>query len=370
MKGKFLGFLTAALMAASPAANAQTYTLTDLDTVGASGSIGYGISSSGQVTGWIISNPALVAPYGTEPFIYSNGAMTVIGTPGVGFAINDAGQVAGAVAIGSNSYHAALYSGGATTDLASTVGGQFLSSAQGINNSGQIVGSACPTISACNGYLDSNGKVTIVAPNGFAAAINNAGQIAGWGSAGTAFLYSNGVTTYFGPADSSAYGISNSGLVTGEVDSYNAKHEPISSAFLYSSGKVTTMGTLGGAYVDSVGEGVNSAGQVVGYSTKLGGAASQAFFYSNGKMLDLNSMLAASSVIPHVTLTKAQAINDNGWIVADGYNSLTGRTDAFLLTPIAYAPEIDPRSAAGGLTLLLSGLAMALGVRRSASAKH
>jgi hypothetical protein len=39
----------------------------------------------------------------------------------------------------------------------------------------------------------------------------------------------------------------------------------------------------------------------------------------------------------------------------------------FTITSLTRAPEIDPASAAGGLTLLLSGLAMAMGARRSRS---
>ena len=44
-----------------------------------------------------------------------------------------------------------------------------------------------------------------------------------------------------------------------------------------------------------------------------------------------NSLIDTSS---GWTLEEATAVNDNGWIVGQGYNSLTGQEDAVLLTPI------------------------------------
>ena len=64
-------------------------------------------------------------------------------------------------------------------------------------------------------------------------------------------------------------------------------------------------------------------------------------------MVDLNDLIDSAS---GWTLASATAINDSGWIVGNGTNSL-GQSHAFLLTPI---PE--PSTAA----LATSGLAAAL----------
>jgi hypothetical protein len=76
--------------------------------------------------------------------------------------------------------------------------------------------------------------------------------------------------------------------------------------------------------------------------------------------------------------------NPHGAYSANGLPILAGATSAmeevtellgrseivFNITSLKIAPEIDPASAAGGLTLLFSGLAMALGAPRSGSPEH
>jgi hypothetical protein len=47
-----------------------------------------------------------------------------------------------------------------------------------------------------------------------------------------------------------------------------------------------------------------------------------------------------------VTLTEAAAINDHGWIVADGVDSHTGVIVAYLLTPLSAACDVSTSAAA------------------------
>ncbi|MBV9307467.1 MAG: DUF3466 family protein [Acidobacteriaceae bacterium] len=106
---------------------------------------------------------------------------------------------------------------------------------------------------------------------------------------------------------------------------------------------VTDLGTLGGG--SSYGNAINNAGQVTGYSTFRYGEqgmaiAYRAFLYSNGQMTKLDTLIDPALGI---RLNSANAINDNGQIVA---NSIGGH--AYLLTPV---PE--PRTWA---LLGLSGL--------------
>jgi probable HAF family extracellular repeat protein len=79
---------------------------------------------------------------------------------------------------------------------------------------------------------------------------------------------------------------------------------------------------------------------VTGSALLADGVTQHAFLYSNGKMLDLNSLLSPSQASV-ITLTVGRAINDSGQIVADGHDSNTSQDATFLLTPInAAAPMV------------------------------
>ncbi len=321
---------------------AAGYSITDLG----SGTIPYGINNSGQVAG--------VAAFGAgtaHAFLYSNGAMTDLGTLGgttysTASAINDNGQVAGFAYAATDNVRSFLYSNGAMTDLGTLGGTRTL--AYGINNNGQVVGFSDAAQGAPNGtlhaFLFSNGAMTDLTNLSFTApdkpvlaeatGINNSGQVAGVGYAnyGTtihALLYSNGSLIDLGTlggAFSYAYGINNSGQVVGYADTVGFL-DAYAHAFLYSNGSMIDLGTLGGTY--SVAYGINNKGQVVGISATTVNGPSTAFLYSNGTMTDLNSLLPVGS---DWHLDVAYGINDAGQITGFGYNSLNGDT-GFLLTP-------------------------------------
>ena len=86
---------------------------------------------------------------------------TLGGTSSSANGINDSGQIVGNSTTASG-YHAFLYSGSAMTDLG-TLGGP-LSSATGINNNGQIVGWAYTAGFQMHAFLDSGGAMTDLAP--------------------------------------------------------------------------------------------------------------------------------------------------------------------------------------------------------------
>ena len=151
-----------------------------------------------------------------------------------------------------------------------------------------------------------------------------------------------------GYTDSVGQAINDSGQVTGVVMAGGKKH-----AFLYSNGVMTDLGTLGGNY--STGTAINASGQVVG-SAYTAGSALHAFLYSGGQMLDLNNLVDPSTPLGlYWVLTEGIAITDTGYILANGVNTQTGHTHAFLL----FAPVPLPAAA----WLLLSGLA-GLGIIR------
>jgi probable HAF family extracellular repeat protein len=102
---------------------------------------------------------------------------------------------------------------------------------------------------------------------------------------------------------SAAYGINNSGQVTGEsyIGGDAAYH-----AFLYSAGKMTDLGTLGGTH--SYGWAINSLGQVCGQSYVAGDGTQHAFLYDGTTLRDLGTIVGGPGSI-------AKGINDFGQVV-------------------------------------------------------
>ena len=90
------------------------------------------------------------------------------------------------------------------------------------------------------------------------------------------------------------------------------------------------LGSLGGT--NSYGLGINRFGTVVG-SSALANGGGDAFYTVGNAMIDLNSLLPAGS---NWQLTGANAINDDGWITGAG--TINGQTHAYLLRPNA-VPE-------------------------------
>jgi probable HAF family extracellular repeat protein len=226
-----------------------------------------------------------------------------------------------ATAFPNSSAASGLY---AITDLGTFGGSQ--SSANAINNTGQIVGSAdlggtnTPHIS--HAFLYSGGVMndlgvlgvysngTVVVSVSVAFGINNNGQIVGDSRTSSqaihAFLYDQGQMTDLGtlPANtqSEARSINDNGQIVGWTLPAGPQH-----AFLYENGNMTDLGTLGGTA--SFAYCINNAGQFVGDSwTNTSGLSDIGYVYSNGVMTALGSL----GVWPVI---QALAINDSGQIV-------------------------------------------------------
>src|SRR5205814_8435866 len=118
--------------------------------------------------------------------------------------------------------------------------------------------------------------------------------------------------------------INTSGQITGGSTTTG---ESASHAFVYSGGKMTDLGTLGGS--NSGGAGINALGQVVG-SSSTANSDTHAFLFSGGPgMVDLNTLVTNGE---GWTLEFAQGINEAGQITGTGINP-SGFQRAFLLTP-------------------------------------
>jgi probable HAF family extracellular repeat protein len=154
--------------------------------------------------------------------------------------------------------------------------------AYGINDAGQVVGQAFGNDGTSSGFLYSHGTITNV---GYALyAINASGQAAGVNpppgnipgddvGVRPAFLYTNGIRIPIndGPsAPITAKAINNAGDVVGELND---------RAYIYSGGKVTYFGNLGGNF--SAATGINNNGQVVGYANLPNSNELRPFLYSS-----------------------------------------------------------------------------------------
>ncbi len=163
----------------------------DLGTLGGTASWATGINASGQVVGTATRKDGLA-----HAFLYSGGVMQDIGTLGnnsSAYGINDSGQVVGSSYLpGNSAQHAFLYSYGVMHDLG-TLGGTK-SEAYGVNASGQVVGysylNGNPNPYPFHAFLYSDGVMAdlntlLPAGSGWvlqnAQAINDSGQIVGWG---------------------------------------------------------------------------------------------------------------------------------------------------------------------------------------------
>lgn len=341
-----------------PASAATAFSVAQLSALANAG-FAYGLSADrSKIAGQAIVSGSMRA------HVHSGGAWTNLGAL-AGFTHSTATDVnATGVAVGRATNQPAGYTptdrafvaSGGTITMLPVLTGTGLTHAYGINDAGTIVG-----VSAGNKPFTYSGGVALTqlatpaggAGSGAAHAINNAGDIVGW--AGTATqrvpaMWDNGTAASFlampgGALDAEARIINGSGVVAG-LAFYGPGN---TRAFHYdANGNAVDMGTLGAAYGYSEAFDINSSRQAVGTSVLSSSPFTSApFFYDNGTMVNLNTLLPANS---GWVLQRALTINDLGEITGTG--TLNGTPSGFKLAPI---PE--PAAVAG---VAITGVLLAL----------
>jgi probable HAF family extracellular repeat protein len=218
-----------------------------------------------------------------------------------------------------------------------------------INASGQVVGSSYnPSTGEEHAFLYEDGQMKDLGtlPNAtcstsVANGINDSGQVVGFSCTSTgdmhAFLYSGGQMKDLGTLDTGCpgpppgnkwiYSIAWDINASGQVVGSSCTSDSGNHAFLYSGGQMKDLGTLGSG-VASAAHAINASGQVVGYSNIYppGEPSPHAFLYEGGQMKDLGT-LSRDFCCPQ---SEAFDINRSGQVV--GY-SHTPPPGAGLLTP-------------------------------------
>lgn len=318
-------------------APAKAYTLTDLGWNGSGpGGAAYFavINNNGQAAGSGGAGGSIYNPI--HGFLYSNGITTDVGSlggyPTYVYGMNNVGQVVGSATTASGGTHAFLYSGGNMTDLGTLPGGSS-SEASAINSSGQVVGQS----TAANGvvhaflYSASTGIVDLNAAVGgytsSAQGINDQGQVVGYfttsgGNGGPyLFLYSGGTggtSTTLGQIIGA-----NPALGFSPIRINNSGEILVgSTATLYSGGVTTAIAPFPGD-TGNAAFALNNLGQVVAESG-AGGPCCRGYLYSTTKgLIDITAL----NVTPPKTTIFAWGINDSGQLVVWG-------GEEYLLTPV------------------------------------
>jgi probable HAF family extracellular repeat protein len=214
--------------------------MTVLPTLSGNYGTAYGINNSGQIIGNSLTASGI--PAGV---LIQNGTVTDLGNLGgvdgtYANAINNLGQIVGLSYNKQGNFLAFLWQNGAMTSLG-TLGGQW-SQAYGINDSGQITGTAyLKGNTGPHAFLSTNGKMTDLDKRG--------GSVQSWG-----------------------FGINSAGVIVGKAQIKGGQFVTF-HAMVVRNGKMQDLNNLipsNSGWVLDEAYAINDAGQIVGYGEHQG----------------------------------------------------------------------------------------------------
>jgi probable HAF family extracellular repeat protein len=257
------------------------------------------------------------------------------GASSVATGVNNRGQVVGYSRTATGSTHAFLWQAGVIHDLGTLRPEHVWSSANGINDHGEVVGGSCENDPGLVGYADAACRAFAwrrgtmqdlgVYPGGgysVAQAINDKGEVVGYGDVPIEFdqtaqrglVWANGGITEIGlllqGTAIQATGINDRGVVIGWVVGPDFCEN---CGFSWKAGSVQEVITgfpNNSPQRIAAALGVNKRGEIVGLS--LAGDGVAAFLVNDGNVVELPSLTSAPGSI-------ASAINEHGLIV--GYST-------------------------------------------------
>jgi probable HAF family extracellular repeat protein len=263
---------------------------TDVGSLGGEMNVACAINGSDQVAGY-----SQDANGNLSAFIYTKaGGIKALGSLDGGvsseaFGLNNSGQTVGDSQNAADDHRPVLFDKGAVKDLNVSVAqnSNTFRTGYAINDAGQVAGRTDTDQGAIHAFLlaspggDLKDIGTLGGSNSEALAINKSGEVVGDAEVGSgaphAFLYRKGSTRDLGTLpgfDTASYArsIDDQGQVVGESDGADQKR-----AFVYSNGQMFELDKLATNLADAgftsldVAYGINNRGWIVGYGTAVDG---------------------------------------------------------------------------------------------------
>jgi probable HAF family extracellular repeat protein len=340
MRSITFGMWAAMALISAPLAAAQSYTATDLGTLGGGNyAIPQSISDSGAVVGYAtLSNGIQHAfVWTSKTGMQDIGTLDGLAAQSAARGINNSGEAIGfSYLADGKTYHAFLWTRDTGMHDLGTLGGTD-SAASGINDAGEVVGGA----SLADGFSShaflwttAGGMEDLGTLGGtisYAQAISDSGEVVGYSYlAGDVTYHAFMWTEAGGMQDLGAFDDTNSGALAvnmaGQIAGVGYAPQEIQSSIAARWNSNRSMHALG-AGSDSVAMGINASDQIVGYYYPNNTAAAL-LWTPEGHAQDLNNLIPPNS---GWLLIQAWSVNQSGQIVASG--TIGGATHAALLTP-------------------------------------